>query len=95
MTDIAEDYTEVLLLFGRRAVVAEIRGHGRSSAPAGGYDLATLSTDVGAVIDAVTDGPVHVVTSPGERRTASLGRSRIPGECDRLRSAITCQRSVC
>jgi pimeloyl-ACP methyl ester carboxylesterase len=62
MTDIAEDYTEVLLLFGRRAVVAEIRGHGRSSAPAGGYDLATLSTDVGAVIDAVTDGPVHVVT---------------------------------
>ncbi len=34
----------------------------RSSAPATGYDAATLSTDVGAVVDAVTDGPVHVVT---------------------------------
>src|SRR4051812_15488816 len=27
-----------------------------------GYDLATLSDDVGAVVDAVTAGPVHVMT---------------------------------
>lgn len=62
MTCIAEDYSEILPLFGRRAVVIDLRGHGRSSAPPTGYDAATLSTDVGAVVDAVTDGPVHVVT---------------------------------
>jgi non-heme chloroperoxidase len=62
MTDVADDYTQILPLFGRRAVVVEIRGHGRSSAPASGYDLATLSRDVGAVVDALTDGPVHIVT---------------------------------
>jgi pimeloyl-ACP methyl ester carboxylesterase len=62
MTCTAEDYTEILPLFGRRTVVVDLRGHGRSSAPAAGYDATTLSTDVGAVVDAVTDGPVHVVT---------------------------------
>ena len=62
MTDLADDYVEILPLFGRRTVVVELRGHGRSSAPADGYDLATLSADVGAVVDAVTDGPVHVAT---------------------------------
>ena len=62
MTDIADDYTEVLRFFGRRTVVVELRGHGRSNAPTSGYDLVTLSADVGAVVDAVTDGPVHVVT---------------------------------
>jgi pimeloyl-ACP methyl ester carboxylesterase len=62
MTDIADDYREVMPLFGRRTVVIEVRGHGKSNAPASGYDLSTLSDDVGAVVDAVTDGPVHVVT---------------------------------
>jgi pimeloyl-ACP methyl ester carboxylesterase len=62
MTDIADDYTEVMPLFGRRTVVVELRGHGKSGAPASGYDLATLSGDVGAVVDAVTDGPIHMVT---------------------------------
>ncbi|MDQ2636727.1 MAG: alpha/beta hydrolase [Actinomycetota bacterium] len=62
MTCIAEDYAEVLPLFGRRTVVVELRGHGRSDAPADGYDLAALSSDVGAVVDAVTRGPVHLVT---------------------------------
>jgi len=62
MTDVAEDYVEVLPLLGRRTVVVELRGHGRSDAPEAGYDLAALREDVGAVIDAVTDGPVHVMT---------------------------------
>lgn len=62
MTCIAEDYTEILPLFGRRTVVIDIRGHGRSSAPATGYDAVTLSTDIGAVVDAVTEGSVHIVT---------------------------------
>lgn len=62
MTDVADDYSEVLPLFGRRAVVVDIRGHGRSDAPRSGYDLHTLTTDLDAVVDTVTDGPVHVVT---------------------------------
>jgi non-heme chloroperoxidase len=62
MTDIADDYRQVMPLFGRRVVVVEIRGHGRSSSPESGYDLATLSRDVGAVVDAVTNGPVHIAT---------------------------------
>lgn len=62
MTCIAEDYAEILPLFGRRTVVIDLRGHGRSSAPPTGYDATTLSTDVGAVVAAVTDGQVHVVT---------------------------------
>jgi pimeloyl-ACP methyl ester carboxylesterase len=62
MTDVADDYREVLPLFGRRTLVVELRGHGRSTAPDDRYDLAARSRDVGAVVDAVTDGPVHVVT---------------------------------
>ena len=62
ITDVADDYTEIMPLLGRRAVVVELRGHGRSDAPESGYDLAMLSADVGSVIDAVTDGPVHLMT---------------------------------
>ncbi|OBF36286.1 alpha/beta hydrolase [Mycobacterium sp. ACS1612] len=62
MTDVADDYVEVLPLLGRRTVVVELRGHGKSDAPETGYDLAALRDDVGAVVDAVTDGPVHVMT---------------------------------
>ena len=62
MTDIADDYVEVLPLLSRRTVVVELRGHGRSDAPDTGYDLAALRADVGAVVDAVTDGPVHIMT---------------------------------
>lgn len=87
MTDLADDYTEVLPLFGRRTAVVEVRGHGGSASPADGYDLATLGRDVEAVIDAVTDGPVHLVTfsrgtsaalawaleSPNRVRSLSIG----------------------
>jgi pimeloyl-ACP methyl ester carboxylesterase len=62
MTDLADDYVEIMPPLGRRTAVVELRGHGRSDAPESGYDLDTLSADVGAVIDAVTDGPVHVMT---------------------------------
>jgi len=62
MTDVADDYTEVIPLLGRRAIVVELRGHGRSDAPDGGYDLESLAADVGAVVDEVTDGPVHIMT---------------------------------
>ncbi|MDY6997217.1 MAG: alpha/beta fold hydrolase [Actinomycetota bacterium] len=62
MTDVADDYTAVLDSFGRRTAVVELRGHGRSSAPAAGYDFDALCGDVGAVVDAVTDGPVHIAS---------------------------------
>jgi non-heme chloroperoxidase len=62
MTCVADDYVEVMRLFGRRTLVVDLRGHGKSGAPLNGYDLATLGADVGAVVDAVTDGPVHMVT---------------------------------
>ncbi len=69
-TCVAADYVEVLPVFGRRTVVVELRGHGRSSAPESSYDSTTLASDVGAVVDAVTDGPVHLVTfSRGTPRT--------------------------
>ncbi len=62
MTDVAEDYRAVLPAFGRRTVVVEVRGHGRSDTPTADYDLPTLGGDVGAVVDAITAGPVHLVT---------------------------------
>lgn len=83
MTDVAADYTDVLAQFGRHTVVVELRGHGESDAPADGYDLATLSGDVGAVVDAVTDGPVHVVTF-SRGTTYALGWAI--GNADRVRS---------
>jgi pimeloyl-ACP methyl ester carboxylesterase len=62
MTDVADDYRETLPHFGRRTVVIDLRGHGRSDAPESGYDIDALTGDVGAVVDAVTAGPVHVAT---------------------------------
>lgn len=60
-TDVAADYLAVLPLFGRQTVVVDLRGHGRSSAPESGYDSGVLGGDVAAVVDAVTDGPVHLM----------------------------------
>lgn len=62
MTDVAADYTEALRWFGRRTVVVEVRGHGRSGSPVDGYELEHLAADVAAVVDDVTAGPVHVAT---------------------------------
>ena len=61
-TDVADDYVEILPVFGRRIVVVELRGHGRSTAPAGPFDSDALARDVGAVVGAVTAGPVHLMT---------------------------------
>lgn len=61
-TCVADDYTEILPLFGRRTIVVELRGHGHSAAPHGPYDSAARAGDIGAVIDDVTDGPLHLMT---------------------------------
>lgn len=44
----------------RRVRLYDLRGHGRSSRPASGYDLATMSEDLEAVC-AELDGPVDLV----------------------------------
>ena len=62
MTDLATDYSGVLGQFGRRAVVVELRGHGRSGVPSHGYGFEERCDDVGAVVDDLTGGPVHLVT---------------------------------
>jgi non-heme chloroperoxidase len=62
MTCVADDYVEILPLLGRRTIVVELRGHGRSDHTASAFDSGTLASDVGAVVDAVTAGPVHVMT---------------------------------
>jgi pimeloyl-ACP methyl ester carboxylesterase len=48
MTDVAADYVEIMPLLGRRTVVVEIRGHGRSDAPESGYDLITCLATMAA-----------------------------------------------
>jgi pimeloyl-ACP methyl ester carboxylesterase len=42
-----------LAAVGHRAVAVDLRGHGRSSKPDGGYDMATVADDVAAMIDAL------------------------------------------
>ncbi|PRC47927.1 alpha/beta hydrolase, partial [Mycobacterium sp. ITM-2017-0098] len=61
-TCVADDYLEILPVLGRRTVVVELRGHGRSTAPDGPFDSDALAADVGVVVDAVTAGPVHLMT---------------------------------
>lgn len=47
---------------GFRCIAFDRRGHGRSDAPAGGYDLDTLADDLGAVIDTLGLKEVDLVT---------------------------------
>ena len=92
MTDVAADYIEVLPLFGRRAVIVDLRGHGQSGAPESGYDLADLTADVGAVVDAVTDGPVHVVMFSRGTTYALAWAIETPAQFGPWRSATTSPR---
>lgn len=82
-TCVAADYTGVLPLFGRRTIVVELRGHGGSVAPTGPYDAAARAGDIGAAIDAVTDGPVHLMTFS---RGTSYALSWALAHPDRVRS---------
>ena len=45
----------------RRVVLYDLRGHGRSEAVPTGYDVATGATDLAALVDATSEGPVHLI----------------------------------
>ena len=61
-TCVAVDYAQMPACLRRRTVVVELRGHGASTASGSRYDSDALAGDVGAVVDAVTDGSVHIMT---------------------------------
>ncbi|MGE2833969.1 alpha/beta fold hydrolase [Mycobacterium sp. SMC-4] len=61
-TCVADDYLEILPMLGRRCAVVELRGHGHSTAGENRYDSDAIAGDVGAVVDALTDGPVHLMS---------------------------------
>jgi pimeloyl-ACP methyl ester carboxylesterase len=61
-TCVADDYLEILPFLGRRTIIVELRGHGQSRSHSTDYDSDALARDVGAVIDATTGGPVHLMT---------------------------------
>ena len=50
-----------LLGAGRRVVTVDLRGHGQSDRPAGGYDVATLAADIATVLDTLDLSEVDLV----------------------------------
>lgn len=62
LTDLAEDYLPILEEFGRRTVVVDLRGRGPSDAPETGYSLDDHASDIEAVVNAATQGQVHLAT---------------------------------
>jgi pimeloyl-ACP methyl ester carboxylesterase len=66
----------------RRTVVADLRGHGLSDAPAAGYDLHTLAADVGVIAEgsgALAHGTV-VLAGHGFGATVAAGAAALLGE---------------
>lgn len=51
----------ILSSLGQTVISVDQRGHGLSDRPEGGYDFATISSDLAAVIDNVIDAPVIAV----------------------------------
>lgn len=62
LTDLAEDYLEVLGEFGRRTIVIDLRGRGPSGSPDRGYAFADHVGDVEAVVSDAGLGAFHLVT---------------------------------
>jgi 3-oxoadipate enol-lactonase len=44
-----------------RVIALDLRGHGRSDKPAGGYSMQLFASDIAALIKSLRLGPVHVV----------------------------------
>lgn len=58
-----QDWELQVPLFSRhyRVILMDIRGHGRSDKPADGYQIATFSADLLALLEHLHTGPVHFV----------------------------------
>ena len=75
-----------LAAHGHRVVAVDLRGHGRSDAPDGGYDTDTAADDLAALAGALgLEGPVVAGQSWGGNVVLSLA-ARHPG----LAAAVTC-----
>ena len=61
LSDVADDYTAMAAVLGRRTIVIDLRGRGKSDTPAENYCLDDHVGDIEAVVAAVTDGPIHVM----------------------------------
>jgi pimeloyl-ACP methyl ester carboxylesterase len=71
---------------GHRVVAVDLRGHGRSTKPSGGYDFATITDDVRAVVDYMGgEKPVVAGQSWGGNVVIALA-ARFPG----LTHAVAC-----
>jgi pimeloyl-ACP methyl ester carboxylesterase len=62
LVDVVDDYHESFVDFDRRVLVVELRGRGRSDAPADEYSAEAQASDVEAVIDAAGLGAFHLMT---------------------------------
>jgi 3-oxoadipate enol-lactonase len=75
-----------------RVLRFDTRGHGGSSAPAGAYDLATLSADVLALMDALAIGKAHFVGISMGGMIAQHVALAAPARIDHLVLASTTSR---
>ncbi|MBN0638865.1 alpha/beta fold hydrolase, partial [Pseudomonas aeruginosa] len=55
------EYQLPALLGHYRLLVPDLRGHGRSGKPRGGYSMAGFAEDCAALLDRLGCGPVHLV----------------------------------
>jgi non-heme chloroperoxidase len=63
LSDLADEYLDTLEHFGPRRVLAvEVRGRGRSEAPASGYTVANQADDLQAVLDEEGIDRFHLMT---------------------------------
>jgi pimeloyl-ACP methyl ester carboxylesterase len=63
LSDFADEYFEMLDFFSpRRVLVIEVRGRGRSEAPAAGYTVADHVADLNAVLEEEEIGRFHLMT---------------------------------
>lgn len=83
LTCVADDYVGVVALFGRRTLVIDLRGRGRSSTPASGYHRDDHVRDLAAVVEHAGIGRYHLVMFS---RGTAYGLPHAFEAADRVRS---------